>query len=884
HSQYALTLTEKPLNLISLEKLFTLCNKYNLENVITHLFLNDCSITEIPPTIQTFRSLKVLNLKGNNLKSLPREVLTLKSLKELCLDNNEIQDLPDDIKELTALQKFSAKNNLLVTLPKTFGKLENLKVLSICGNKLESIEILERDLPQLFSLSASKNPLMKTFPIIRSTSLRLLELTDNSIEGIEEQALDGLTELVTLNVANNHIEKVPSSICKLGKLVTINLSNCYISSLPEEIGELKHLRNLFINNNRLRDLPVSIRGLEQLTELCVSENMIQRLPATIGELNKLKYLSVNQNKLGEIPESIATLEHLEILEAHTNWIDRLPNTSFTRMKRLRVFDLRCNLLSTVPNEIYALPRTATVNLEGNQFSAARVGQIIRRVQERSYEGPDFSVDILDLKDTSTVSRNDLAIIVSEWKKGYSISTTTNYDAEDTYRSPDPEEIDESFDMNGLLCSFLLNSDEDGSFLSPSDSKALEKLEEYTKRLRKIAEYRASTECGAAAGSGAAAAAAAAAAPSVEAIPGPTFKDAECEEDTHPFWATYCKGSMVHETATLYDNLAIFLSRLKNETSRDIEESEESDDILIARLNPKLNSIVLEILREIEDEYTRNLVSKDIQAAAASQRPSPAPRKGSAPAAAAAAAAAVAVSQRPSPEPGKGSAPEDSASVQTPETGQVESPETAAACADDSPFLSACLSIATTGVGTCIDKVKVAYLSLQLLLRLHSKTSTSIDKESAQIHLKMVDDIINFIEGLEYYKYVYDPEQFLFVTIEDCVKHYNEKNPKNPLSIELTDDDSSYNYGKTEPQLRELAINAINEKRDVENKLEKIHIMDQVEDMLRLMYDERLIKDETLDKIAMTYGEYATLTIDPTKYNAAVRFLGLRTGGAAAPPK
>ncbi|XP_014489918.1 plant intracellular Ras-group-related LRR protein 9-like [Vigna radiata var. radiata] len=52
-------------------------------------------------------------------------------------------------------------------------------------------------------------------------------------------------------------------------------------------------------------IPDSIAGLQKLVELDVSSNVLESLPDSIGLLVNLKILNVSGNKLTSLPESIA---------------------------------------------------------------------------------------------------------------------------------------------------------------------------------------------------------------------------------------------------------------------------------------------------------------------------------------------------------------------------------------------------------------------------------------------------------------------------------------------------------------------------------------------------------------------------------------------------
>jgi len=107
------------------------------------------SLTEVSFK-DNFKSLRVLILSNNSLKTLPPTIGLLTELIKLYAAHNQLQLLPAEIGNLKKLQVLSLVNNQLTQLPSTMANLTKLTILDLGGNKLlpDEIERIKHDLPQ----------------------------------------------------------------------------------------------------------------------------------------------------------------------------------------------------------------------------------------------------------------------------------------------------------------------------------------------------------------------------------------------------------------------------------------------------------------------------------------------------------------------------------------------------------------------------------------------------------------------------------------------------------------------------------------------------------------------------------------------------------------
>jgi hypothetical protein len=141
-----------------------------------------------------------------------------------------------------------------------------------------------------------------------------------------------------------------------------------------------------------------------------------------------------------------------------------------------------------------------------------------------------------------------------------------------------------------------------------------------------------------------------------------------------------------------------------------------------------------------------------------------------------------------------------------------------------------LDTVESGVGTCVDKVKVSFLRLQLIHK-REHSDSEADKEVAQANLKVLDKIMDAISDINLNKIVIDREAGDFFDITNA---------------------EGYEY-TPELSLRDNFQIALSSNAD---RYRGMRIGDEVEDILKLAY--RMIDDETLVKPDMRFASCCTL--------------------------
>jgi len=235
------------------------------------LNLDGGKIKQFPTEIARIDKLKTLNLKNNLLTSLPSNFAasSLDSLKKLNLSNNEIQSLPNSFGRLTVLEDLDLDKNLISEINVVFPR--SLKKLSMKSNRLVSFPDLQES-KNIKEIYLSQNNISGNLPgwIGDFAQLRILDVDDNSIENIEDNA-GRCDTLQTLYIRRNKltISGLPSRLLTSKSLATLQLEGNKITKAElmkaEGYEDFNTKRTDLLNKamaGGIGDLDTSVCGLD----------------------------------------------------------------------------------------------------------------------------------------------------------------------------------------------------------------------------------------------------------------------------------------------------------------------------------------------------------------------------------------------------------------------------------------------------------------------------------------------------------------------------------------------------------------------------------------------------------------------------------------------
>ena len=340
-------------------------------------------------------TLEVLNLKGNRLSALPHKPLSLLKLQHLDLSLNHITELPrSSFMLVPSLLHLNLSHNLqLSAVPSTsFHPMSRLEVLDLSYTALKLLS------PEL---------------LMRSTALRWVSLSHNSIQELTESAFQNLHNLTVLDLSGNHITNIrPGCFSSLNSLRRLDLSGNKLTSFKGEFFVTRRsngtqLEELNLSDNELSYLfPSSFRVHPKLQKLSAARNRFSFFPAELSvTLNDLYEVDLGENMLKSLEEfDFGRLPRLRILKLNNNQLDSISETAFHNSTQLQIIDISGNKLERLGERTFqGLGRLKLLNLRNNLLSELP-DSIFERSRLRMLENVDLSENLFEIPPLKTLQK------------------------------------------------------------------------------------------------------------------------------------------------------------------------------------------------------------------------------------------------------------------------------------------------------------------------------------------------------------------------------------------------------------------------------------------------------------------------------------------------
>ena len=207
------------------------------------------------------------------------------------------------------------------------------------------------------------------------SALKELYLDKNQLTTLPPDVFSGLTALQKINLWANKLDSLPAGVfAGLAALQDLSLEYNRLSSLPAEVfAGLAALQNLNLGYNRLSNLPAGVfSGLTGLQGIGLHVNRLSSLPAGVfSGLTKLKNINLNFAGLSSLPGGIFSgLASLEVIYLWGNRLSDLPDGIFSGLLSLRVLLMHENWLRDLPDGIFSgLASLEYLDLKGNRLSS-----------------------------------------------------------------------------------------------------------------------------------------------------------------------------------------------------------------------------------------------------------------------------------------------------------------------------------------------------------------------------------------------------------------------------------------------------------------------------------------------------------------------------------
>ncbi|KAL3719817.1 hypothetical protein ACJRO7_004748 [Eucalyptus globulus] len=358
----------------------------NLTSLVFIIAGHNNFVGRVPASLGRLQNLECLYLGGNGLSgTLPSSIFNISSLVNIEFPQNQLEgSLPLDLGVTlpNLIELNVADNQFIGPIPAAISNATNLMDLSITINKFSGNVPTVEKLNQLQWIVASYNQLgsdapcdLKFLDSINSTSLQVLDISDNNFRGILPESIGNLSSQINrMSIENNRLSgNIPSSIGNLQGLELLSMgNNKFTGNIPDTIANLIELKYFSADMNKLTgNIPSSIGNLTELMELILNGNNLQgRIPPSIGRCQKLVGLDLSQNTLiGILPSQFFTISSLSIyLDLSENQLSGSLPEEIGTLKNLGAFGIFGNKLSgEIPSSLGRCTSLEVLYLDNNLF-------------------------------------------------------------------------------------------------------------------------------------------------------------------------------------------------------------------------------------------------------------------------------------------------------------------------------------------------------------------------------------------------------------------------------------------------------------------------------------------------------------------------------------
>lgn len=182
------------------------------------------------------------------------------------------------------------------------------------------------------------------------------------LSGLGIAKLEGLQyceNVTAINLTDNKVTDIPSSLSKLKKLTYLNLEDNNFAKIPDVVYSLTALTHFSIKNNAVTKVGDKIGQLVNLTTLDLSRNKIDSVSASISKLTKLTSLNLATNALKTVSREMFLLPVLAELNLSDNLLKQLPKEAAASPKLVSLL-VEDNILEELPAGLGSAPSLVKV--------------------------------------------------------------------------------------------------------------------------------------------------------------------------------------------------------------------------------------------------------------------------------------------------------------------------------------------------------------------------------------------------------------------------------------------------------------------------------------------------------------------------------------------
>lgn len=261
----------------------------------------------------------------------------------------------------------------LLTVPLDIMHLSLLKTLSLKNHRLQVLpDDFFAELTGLVSLDLSQNTLhVLPSSVSGCVGLQELDISENLLGSLPD--LSPCSKLRSLIMFKNSLESFPETFFNgMNELAMLNCFNNKLSRLPEGVGLLPAIEELSLGSNKLRNLPTpSGEGWRLLRRLGAMDNRLTSpLPSLAACASTIAMIQLAENQLTELPSFDGQLAPmLEVVELQTNKIADVDQSFAECCPALKTLNLRANaIVGVLPPAIIEFQGLEVLNLEINDLA------------------------------------------------------------------------------------------------------------------------------------------------------------------------------------------------------------------------------------------------------------------------------------------------------------------------------------------------------------------------------------------------------------------------------------------------------------------------------------------------------------------------------------
>ncbi|XP_015111727.1 slit homolog 2 protein [Diachasma alloeum] len=371
---------------------------------LENLDVSDNRLTQLPDaTLTHLSSLQTLNLSGNQLKILgARWFEALGRLRELDVSRNGLTKAASGaLQPLPGLSVLRLAENPLME--------RDVSLLLGTGRRLETVDASRTGLLRVpaaltrsvraLRLAGNKLTCIRDGDFDGYPLLKILDLSDNLLNVVEEDSLGRLETLEELDLSGNRLKFMPKRLPS--SLIYLNLRGNLIEDVAfNDLDGIDSIHSLMLDDNMIENIEEgALSQLPHLTELDISNNPIKQLPANTlagpTSLTKLRMSGLIQlewehERRGDMAFPVPTPERLIYLDVSNSPALAAQlladNAALSACKSLLVLNLANTNITNIRSDlVYLLPQLQTLGLSDNQWNCSSdlfwLGEWIRQHEE-----------------------------------------------------------------------------------------------------------------------------------------------------------------------------------------------------------------------------------------------------------------------------------------------------------------------------------------------------------------------------------------------------------------------------------------------------------------------------------------------------------------------